>query len=502
MKKIGLLLILGIFFTMTANVALAADTKTAGQKPLYELTATEAADLIKKGEITSEALVTELLARIKAHAELNAYITVDEKAVLEAAKAADAAVKDGKPLGKLHGVPIAVKDNIDVEGLPTTAGTPALEKHYPSDDAALIAKLKAEGAIIWGKTNLHELAFGITGTNGHYGNVTTPYSKNHLAGGSSSGTGAAVSGRLATVGIGTDTGGSIRIPASINGLYGYRPSVGRYSVDGVVPMSVTKDTPGPIARSMADVILIDSVVNDYDPAGVKPMELKGLRIGMPKYSFWEDLDPETARLTLAAVEKLKAAGAVIVEDDIADIDKLDRDVDFPMSLYECKRDFVGFFEPYGIKIEDVIGQIGSPDVKGAYDNFVLGEQAVTKEAYDEVMNKFRPIMVKAYEDYFARNQVDFIIIPTTVRPAKSVAEPEDTVELNGKQAPTFPTYVKNTSPGSNVGIAGVSLPVGLTKDGLPVGIEVDALSGNDAKLLSLALALEALFGPVPPPANF
>lgn len=502
MKKIGLLLILGVFFTMTASMALAAESKPPEQKPLYELTATEAADLIKKGVITSEALVTELLARIKANADLKAFITVDEKAVLEAARAADAAVKEGKPLGKLHGVPIAVKDNIDVAGLPTTAGTPALEKHYPNDDAALIAKLKSEGAIILGKTNLHELAFGATGTNTYYGNTLTPYSKNHLAGGSSSGSGSATAARLTPLAIGTDTGGSVRIPAGINGLYGYRPSVGRYSVDGVVPMSVTKDTPGPIARSMADIILIDAVVNDYDPAKIKPMELKGLRIGMPKYSFWDDLDSETARLTLAAVEKLKAAGAIIVEDNIADIDKLDRDVDFPMSLYECKRDFVGFFEPYGIKIEDVIAKIGSPDVKYPFDHFVLGDEAVTKEAYDEVMNKFRPIMIKAYEDYFARNQVDFIIIPTTVRLAKPVAEPEDTVELNGKQVPAFPTYVKNTSPGSNVGVAGVSVPVGLTKDGLPVGLEVDVLSGNDEKLLSLVLALEALFGHVPPPSGF
>ena len=502
MKKIGLLLILGVFFTMTASIALAAETKPAAQKPLYELTATEAADLIKKGVIKSEDLVKALLARIKANAELNAFISVDEKAVLAAAIAADEAVKEGKPLGKLHGVPIAVKDNIDVKGLSTTAGTPALENHMPNDDAALIAKLKSEGAIILGKTNLHELAFGITSANAHFGSVKNPYNKEYFAGGSSGGTGAAVAARLATVGIGTDTGGSIRIPASLNGLYGYRPSVGRYSVDGVVPMSVTKDTTGPIARSMADVILIDAVVNDYDPAQIKPMDLKGLRIGMPKYAFWENLDAETARLTYAAVEKLKAAGAVIVEDDIADIDKLDRDVDFPMSLYECKRDFVGFFEPYGIKIEDVIAKIGSPDVKYPFDHFVLGDEAVTKEAYDEVMTKFRPIMIKAYEDYFARNKVDFIIIPTTAAPAKPIAGSDETVELNGQQAPTFPTYVRNTSPGSNVGIAGVSLPVGLTKDGLPVGLEVDALSGNDEKLLSLALALEALFGPVPPPPGF
>lgn len=483
-------------------VASLANTAANMQKPLYTLTAAEAAALIKAGEITSEALVTELLARIKANTDLNAFINVDEKAVLAAARAADQAVKEGKPLGKLHGVPIAIKDNIDVKGLPTTAGTPALENHFPNADAGIVAALKQEGAIILGKTNMHELAFGITSANAHFGSVKNPYNKNYFAGGSSGGTAAAVAARLATVGIGSDTGGSIRIPASLTGLYGYRPSVGRYSGQGVVPMSVTKDVTGPIARSVADIILIDAAVKGYDPSSIKPVELKGLRIGMPKYSFWENLDEETARLTYAALDKLKAAGVEIVEDDIANIDQLDRDVDFPMSLYECKRDFKGFFEPYGIKIEDVVAKIGSPDVKYPFDHFVLGAEAVTPEAYDEVMTKFRPIMIKAYEDYFARNKVDFIIIPTIAAPAKPIAGSEETVEINGKQVPTFPTYVRNTSPGSNVGVAGISLPVGLTKDGLPVGIELDVLSGNDEKLLSLALALESLFGPAPMPVGY
>jgi mandelamide amidase len=191
-----------------------------------------------------------------------------------------------------------------------------------------------------------------------------------------------------------------------------------------------------------------------------------------------------------------------VEKDIADIDKLDRDVDFPMSLYECKRDFAKFFDPYGIKIEDVIAKIGSSDVKASFDSYVLGKDAVTKEAYDEVMTKFRPIMLKAYDDYFRNNKTDFIIIPTTVAPAKPIEGSDETVEINGERIPTFPTYVKNTSPGSDVGVAGISLPIGLTKDGLPVGIELDTRSGNDEALLAAALSLSKVFGPVPAPAGY
>jgi mandelamide amidase len=251
-----------------------------------------------------------------------------------------------------------------------------------------------------------------------------------------------------------------------------------------------------------DIILVDAAVNGYEPSKIRPTPLKGLRIGVPRYSFYEGMDPETARLTADALKKLQAQGVVLVEKDIADIDKLDRDVDFPMSLYECKRDFAAFFDPYGIKIEDVIAKIGSPDVKYSFDHFVLGKEAVTAEAYREVMTKYRPIMLKAYDDYFKANKVDFIIIPTTIAPAKPIAGSDESVEINGKKVPTFPTYVKNTSPGSNVGVAGISLPIGLTKDGLPVGIEVDTKSGNDEALLSLALALSKVFGPAPMPKGY
>jgi mandelamide amidase len=251
---------------------------------------------------------------------------------------------------------------------------------------------------------------------------------------------------------------------------------------------------------MEDIILVDAAVNGYEPSKIKPTPLKGLRIGVPRYSFYDGLDLETARLTAEALKKLD--GLILVEKDIADIDKLDRDVDFPMSLYECKRDFAAFFDPYGIKIEYVIAKIGSPDVKYSFDHFVLGKEAVTPEAYKEVVAKFRPIMLKAYEDYFAANKVDFIIIPTTATSAKPIAGSDESVEINGKKVPTFPACVKNTSPGSNVGAAGISLPIGLTKNRLPMGIEIDAKSGNNKALLGLALALSKVFGHAPAPKGY
>ncbi len=475
----------------------------AAEKNLSALTASEIAGMIKAGQITSVELVTVLLERIRQYnPAINAFITVDEKAVLEQARRADDMVKSGAKLGKLHGVPFAIKDNIDVHGLPNTNGTPALAKHYPKKDAEIVTLLKKEGAIIIGKSNLHELVFGITSNNKHFGAVKNPYNTACFAGGSSGGNGAAISARLVPVGIGTDTGGSIRIPAALTGIYGYRPSVGRFSCQGVVPMSKTKDTTGPMARSVADLILVDSAVSGYDAGRIHKAQLNGLRFGVPEYSFYENMDPETEKLVRAALDKLKAAGATLVKADIPNIDKLDRDVDFPMSLYECKRDFPEYFAEYGIKIEDVVAQIASPDVKYPFDHFVLGKEAVTEQAYNEVMTVHRVTMIKAYTDYFKNNKVDAIIFPTTVLPARPIEGSDESVALNGQKTPTFPAYIKNTSPGSNAGMAGVTMPVGLTAQGLPVGMEIDILPGQDEKLLSIALALEEIFGNVPPPKGF
>jgi mandelamide amidase len=182
--------------------------------------ATETAERIKAGKITSEALVRELLGRAKKNSDLNTFISLDEAIAIADAKKADQDVKSGKKLGKLHGVPFVIKDNIDVKGFVTTARTPVLVKHYPNGDAKIVAKLRSKGAVIMDKTNLHELAFGVTSNNGYFGAVKNPYNKENFAGESSGGTAAAVAARLAVIGLGTDTGGSIRIPASLNGLYG------------------------------------------------------------------------------------------------------------------------------------------------------------------------------------------------------------------------------------------------------------------------------------------
>jgi Asp-tRNA(Asn)/Glu-tRNA(Gln) amidotransferase A subunit family amidase len=261
---------------------------------LDTLTASAAASDICAGKYTSEALVTAVLARAKARPELNAFITLDETGALKAARAFDKQSRRGRcePLG---GVPIAIKDNIEVAGLPATAGTLALKAYTPATDAPVAAKLRAAGAIVIGKTNMHELAFGISGYNAAYKTgaeygVRNAYDTTKIAGGSSSGNGAALGARILSIAVGTDTGGSVRVPCALNGCAALRPTVGRYPQTGIAPISHTRDTAGPMATSMADVALLDRVI--AGGGGVTLADLKGVRLGVVAATL-ANLDDDT-----------------------------------------------------------------------------------------------------------------------------------------------------------------------------------------------------------------
>lgn len=474
-------------------------TGTSFAKDLTVLSVSDAAAKIRKGEITSEALTKALIDRAKAGKSLNAFITLDEAGALKAAKAADTAGKTKKWKGSLHGVPLVIKDNIHVAGLPNTAGTPSMKEFVPKEHAPVVKKLVDAGAIVLGKTNMHELAFGITSNNGAFGAVRNPYDSKRIAGGSSGGNGAAIAARMAPAGLGSDTGGSVRIPSSVNGISGFRPTIGRYPQKGITPISHTRDTAGPMARSVADLALLDSVITDATDA-VTTADLKGLRIGVPK-SLNEGVSAETARLMAEALAKLKAAGVVLVEADIPGLMKLNDAVGFPVALYEVTVDLPAYAKKNGIPL-DLKGYaetIASPDVKGLFSALAKGEPpTIPKKVYEEVLKTHRPALMKAYDDYFSKYRVAAIAFPTTPLPAAPIGDDQETT-LDGKKVPTFPTFIRNTDPGSNAGIPGLSLPIGVTKNGLPVGLELDGPKGSDRKLLALGLALEKLFGPIPPP---
>ena len=465
---------------------------------LAELGAAEAAAAIRAGDISAQSLVDALLDRCTRAASLNAFISLDPDAVRAAARSADQQRQRGERLGPLHGVPIALKDNFDTADFTTTAGTPALAAHRPTRNAAVVQRLLDAGALILGKANMQELAFGPTSNNAAFGPVRNPYDRSRIPGGSSGGTAALVAARLAPAGLGTDTGGSVRVPASLSGVVGFRPTTLRWPQDGIVPISHTRDTAAPIARCVADCALLDGIVT-CGPTSLAPIRLEGLRLGVPRGHFWDDLDAEVEAILADALARLAAAGVVLVEGDMADVAALDAAAGFPVALYEFVTDLDRYLAGHatGLDFAGVAAQVKSPAVKKVVDA-LLGADAVPEAVYREALTRHRPVLQDTYRRYFAERGVAAMVFPTTPLPAAKVGE-DDTVLLNGKAVPTLATYIRNLGPGSAAGIPGLSLPAGMTSAGLPIGIAIDGPQGADQQLLTICLAIESALPRLPAP---
>jgi len=480
------------------------------ESEMLELGAVEALAAFADGTLSSEAYVQALLARAEAQRSLNSWITLNAQGALQAARAVDAARARGDTLGALAGLPLYIKDNIDTRGIRTTGGTPALGDFVPRADAPVLEPLLAAGAIVLAKASLHELAFGSTSSNAAFGFVKNPYDTGRIPGGSSGGTAAGIAARIAPAGLGTDTGASVRHPASFCGIVGLRPSVGnggaerRYAGGGVVPISRTRDTPGPMARTVADVALLDAVVTGESTAPLAPASLAGLRLGLPRAYFWDNLDREVEAVMNTAVQRLREAGVIFVEADLQGVPELNAQVSMPVALYEFYyRDLEAYLKEEGLQLtlEEVIAQVKSPDVQGIFGI----AKDMPKAAYDEAMAVHRPKLVAAYADHFAQHAVEGVLFPTCpIAPPPIDPEFTGSVEINGVPQPggpaaLFQVLIRNVDPGSNAGIPGLAQPAGMTGGGLPVGLEIDGPLGSDRRLLAIGLAIEQLLGKPPAP---
>lgn len=458
--------------------------------PAYP-TVIELATMLKAGQATSTEIVTELLQREVQAEGLNAYISVDAAQALARAKELDAMRAAGNTIGLLHGIPFVVKDNIHVAGLPNTAGTPALSEFVPTSDSPVVANLKAAGAIVLAKANMHELAFGITSDNHAFGAVTNPYNTSMFAGGSSGGTASAVSGGLAPIGLGTDTGGSVRIPAALTGVVGYRPSTGRYDSSAVTPISHTRDTVGLIARTVTGVALFDSAIvgKELTTEQIRPTEI---RLGVPRSFYYANLDAQSTVVVDTALARLADAGITLVDADPADVEDLLAKTAFPIALYEVKHDLPEYLHAHdvGVTFSELAAGVASPDVQGIMS--LVGSDPITTDVYAGALEA-REELREVFAAYFNEHELDAMIFPTTLLPARPLANSQETVELDGEQVPTFPTYIHNTDSASIAALPGISLPIGLTASGLPVGIEIDGPERSDEKLLEIALTLETIF---------
>jgi indoleacetamide hydrolase len=491
--------------TLVASLAwLLSGGAFARAHDVLELSASEVLERFETGELTSEAYARAILDRAQSLRGLNVFISMNPDSVLEQARLADRRRFRREHVGLLNGLPIIVKDNFNSAELPTTAGTPGLLDNHPNRNAAALQALLDEGAIVLGKANMHELALGLTSNNPVFGAVHNPYDVTKIAGGSSGGTAAAIAARIVPVGLGTDTAGSVRIPAALSGTHGFRPSAGRYARDGTVLLSTTQDRVGTLARSTRDLVLLDEILSEQG-SRIHRVSLRGIRLGIDRANFAGNVDPAVAAVFEDALTRLRGRGARIVDVSLmppATYTGAIATLRFSIGFYEAPRNLATYLQGVNppLTLAALAAQVASPDVRGVFANFFLpgAPLAVSTQTYQAAL-AIRSDLRAAYATMMNTNHLDAFIFPTTVLPARPIGQDQQ-VELNGQLVPTTLIYSQNVVPGAYAGLAGLSVPIGLTTDGLPVGLEIDGLEGTDERILGIGVALDDVFRRhVPPP---
>lgn len=467
------------------------------ESPLTNLSAVAAVAAMRGGDIRAEDYARALLDRAAATEPLNAFRTLDREMVLQAARAADQYRASGAALGLLHGLPIPVKDSVNTRALPTSNGTPALQSFRPRDDAELLQRLFAQGALLMGKTNLHELSFGWTSHNMAFGAVHNPFDTSRSPGGSSGGSAVAVAAHAAPLAVAEDTHGSIRVPAALCSLAGLRPTYGRYPGRGVMPMTLDKfDQLGPLARTVAELALFDAAATG-DHEAVVPAPLKGVRLGVPANHFFDGLDAELERLTARAMSRLQDAGATLVRVDIPPSIQAGMGISMAIIGHELLASMAAFLAEHGagITVEQVLAQV-SPNIAETLAEAVLPPNGVPRHAYEQALRQ-RKVLVADLAQLYREHVLEALILPPVLCPAPPL-DADDEILIGGRPVPAHIALGRNNALGTCASMACLVLPVGLTAGGLPVGIELDALPGRDRRLLALGLSIEQVLGAYSP----
>lgn len=465
---------------------------------LSEATIAEIQEEMNAGELTAEELVLQYFERIDTYDQqgprINSIITSNEDAV-DIAKELDKEREENGPRGPLHGIPIIVKDNYDTVGMPTSAGCLCLKDSISPDDAHQIEKLKEAGAIILAKANLHEFAFGITTLSSLSGQTLNPYNLDYYPGGSSGGTGASIASNFAVAGLGTDTGGSIRIPSAFNSLVGIRPTMGLSSRDGIIPLALTQDVGGPMTRTVEDAAyLLDATVgyDEEDEVTARSVNripetyteylnkdgLNGARIGVIRELFNED-SHEVNELINGAITDMEEAGAEVVDVKVHNLDEI---TSYPsLSSWEFKFQLNDYLESLGdnapySSLEEIIQS-------GKYDESIerqLIERNNRETLYTQEYKDILLFRTKASKSgllkTMADNDLDALVYPTTSHSAAKIGKRQNVGSNNRLSAFS--------------GFPAISVPAGYTTLGLPVGIEFLARPFEEPTLIELAYAYE------------
>ncbi len=445
----------------------------------YALTIAEAGRALRDGSLTSVALTESVIARTEAtEPSLNAFITRTDDLAREQAAAADAELQAGRDRGPLHGIPFALKDLYDTAGIATTGGSGFLRDRVPEADGFAVRRLKQAGMVLQGKLGLHEFAFGTTSNNPHFGAVHNPWNVEHSPGGSSGGSGAAISAGSTLGTLGSDTGGSIRMPASLCGCVGLMPTYGRVSRAGVLPLSWTLDHVGPLSRTVEDAALVLNAIAGFDPddpgcadVGVDDytsqlgQDLRGMRVGVPREPMWVDLQPDVEAACEAALEVLRELGATVQDVEMPLLRDAGRSSILTAEAASYHADWISAHpEKYGDDVRAAIG-LG----RGVPATQYINDQRERRRLIDETREVLR--------------SVDVLVSAST-----PITSPRIDAGDPGYQ------LARLTSPYDITGIPAISVPCGLDGNGLPIGLMIGGRHFDEVTVCRVAHAYEQAFG--------
>ena len=450
-------------------------------RPIYQL-----APLLQKKETSPVELFDAAVERIhQLQPKLNSFITITEEEGRKAATEAESEIRKGQYRGPLHGIPISIKDLFATRGVRTTAGSKVLAKWIPDFDATAVARLHQAGIVLVGKTNMHEFAYGVTNDNPHYGPARNPWDPTRVPGGSSGGSAAAVASSECTASLGSDTGGSIRTPAAVCGVVGLKPTYGRVSRYGAIPLAWSLDHVGPLTKSVEDAAIMLAAIAGPDPkdpsASLRPLpdyrkemqgSISGVRLGVPRQYFFEHVDPEIQKLVTAAIRQLASMGTTSVEVDIPDLESCSA-----MEAHITLAEATSYHEPYLKKQADAY----SPGVR---TNLEAGRYLL---ATDYVKSqRARTLLQRNFNEAF--NRADVIVSPTL--PAFSPPIGEVWVQSGDLRENVIDAFLRFNIPYDLTGFPAISIPCGLSSTGLPIGLQIAGRAFDETTVLRVANAYE------------
>ena len=456
------------------------------QEPLHYRSLTSLAAMLRSGETTPTALTEHLLERVEAlNGPLNAFNLVTADRAMADAKTAETLLRSGRDLGPLHGIPYAVKDLFDVVGLPTTAGSRTVDTTPKTVESEVTRRLGAAGMVVMGKSITVEFARGIVGINHIQGTPHNPWNQTHcVPGGSSAGTAVAVASGMVPMGLGTDTGGSVRAPAGLCGTVGLKTTVGRISRFGVFPLSWTLDSVGPLTRSVEDAALVHEVLQGEDArddstVGIQPEDVmadlkrgaRGLRVGIPQHAFFDDLDPEVEKAVMAAADVFRDLGAQVVN------------VPYPEAAEAAAMSFVLNGAQAAVIHEtridtmlDLMDPVVGPRMLADREHLATDYLKAVSQ-----MNALRASQMETLRD------VDVVLSPTTKIPAAPVAAVDESMETYMDYAAK---YMACTNIGNRLGLCGLSVNCGFSASGLPIGLLINGKPFTERVVLRAGYAYE------------